>query len=220
MRRSYEESGAPFCAGVRPCPGHRSPSEHPTSSTGPRPVPHRSVEAARSGPVDQIPISCPPDCSRDGSFDAAAGVYGDCPGSLNSALELSGVLAYLTSRHARKGSHPHSCRLPAQQRRAAFCGPAWARSQSCPAGHIPSHFWAFDLLNFSRFPMLSTGRLSAALSLRVLDGTPLQTGRSTMVLTHRVFFVALRHNRFLFELAPLRCLGQTPREPVGSDQPV
>jgi hypothetical protein len=148
MRRSYEESGAPFCAGVRPCPGHRSPSEHPTSSTGPRPVPHRSVEAARSGPVDQIPISCPPDCSRDGSFDAAAGVYGDCPGSLNSALELSGVLAYLTSRHARKGSHPHPCRLPAQQRRPMFRDPAWARSQSCPAGHVPWHICAFGLLNF------------------------------------------------------------------------
>ena len=80
MRRSYEESDALFCAGVRPCTGPPEPqrSRDGLDRTKTRPAPVSC--GLRSHPVDQIPISRPPDCSSDypperssdGSSDAAA----------------------------------------------------------------------------------------------------------------------------------------------------
>jgi hypothetical protein len=132
---------APVRATGAPANTRRARPDQDPSRTGQLRLPDRARSTRSRSVARPTARATAPSTPQPASTETA-------PGSLNSALELSGVLAYLTSRHARKGSRPHLCRLPAQQRRPMFRDPAWARSQSCPAGHVPWHICAFGLLNF------------------------------------------------------------------------
>jgi hypothetical protein len=115
-----------------------------------------------SDPAGQIPISCSPDRSS----------------AARPLPPLLAPTAHPTGRPTPQRHHRRLARIPEPKTRTHRCsrlldtpshsegqpptplppvrtttparlgGPAWVRSQPCPAGHVPWHFWAFGLLNF------------------------------------------------------------------------